>query len=141
MRCPTCGPSPRVIIVDGVSLGTHSSKLTSVIRPPTVTDALSENITSISSYRARFLPAIPEKAIQVMILKFLETNSTVKLIQMDASGGYQFCTAATYPALTNLLMLYMQAGSLSRHHKPYKTLIRQIAAPDIVLQLVPYDAI
>ncbi|TFK78358.1 hypothetical protein K466DRAFT_86578, partial [Polyporus arcularius HHB13444] len=29
MACPTCGPSPRVVIADGVSLATHASKLTS----------------------------------------------------------------------------------------------------------------
>ncbi len=121
MKCPTCGPSPQVVIVDGVSLSTHSSKLTSVIQPPTVTDASSENITLISSYGTHLLPAIPEKTTQVMILKFLETNSTVKLTQTDASGRYQLCTAATYPTLTNLLMLYMQVRLLLRHHKSYKT--------------------
>ncbi|PSR74354.1 hypothetical protein PHLCEN_2v9914, partial [Hermanssonia centrifuga] len=43
--------------------------------------------------------------------------------------------------VANLLVLYVRAGSISRHHKVYKTLIKQIAAPDIVLQLVPYEAI
>ncbi|ETW80925.1 hypothetical protein HETIRDRAFT_319999, partial [Heterobasidion irregulare TC 32-1] len=38
MTCPTCGPNPSVVIADGVSLGTHSSKLTAVVKPPTYTD-------------------------------------------------------------------------------------------------------
>ncbi|RDX43443.1 hypothetical protein OH76DRAFT_1199505 [Lentinus brumalis] len=44
MRCPTCGPSPRVVIADGVSLATHASKLTSSVRPPTFTNTSSERI-------------------------------------------------------------------------------------------------
>ncbi|KAF9236952.1 hypothetical protein BU15DRAFT_32130, partial [Melanogaster broomeanus] len=35
MMCPTCGLTPDIVIADGISLGTHVSKLTSSIRPPT----------------------------------------------------------------------------------------------------------
>ncbi|KAK7687207.1 hypothetical protein QCA50_009712 [Cerrena zonata] len=63
MVCPQCGPNPDIIIVDGVSLSTHVSKLTRHIHPPTFVDDTCENIDSITTYKARQLPAIPEKEI------------------------------------------------------------------------------
>ena len=44
MTCPTCGPYPSVVIVDGISLGTHTSKLVSSIQPPTFVDESSEQL-------------------------------------------------------------------------------------------------
>ncbi|KAJ2957100.1 hypothetical protein NUW54_g14623 [Trametes sanguinea] len=76
MACPTCGPSPSIVIADGVSLATHASKLTPHIRPPTFTDASSERIESISTYKARSLPAIPQKDIRALIIKCIEALST-----------------------------------------------------------------
>ncbi len=52
MCCPTCGPSPAIIIADGVSLATHASKLTSTVRPPTFVDTSSEVVDSITQYKA-----------------------------------------------------------------------------------------
>ncbi|KAF8128390.1 hypothetical protein EV363DRAFT_1149279, partial [Boletus edulis] len=35
MMCSTCGVTPDIVIADGISLGTHVSKLTSSVCPPT----------------------------------------------------------------------------------------------------------
>ncbi|KAI0083761.1 hypothetical protein BDY19DRAFT_899808 [Irpex rosettiformis] len=50
MYCPTCGSTPNVVIADGISLGTHRSKLTTKVQPPTMTDSTSETINTISTY-------------------------------------------------------------------------------------------
>ncbi|KDQ48961.1 hypothetical protein JAAARDRAFT_144157, partial [Jaapia argillacea MUCL 33604] len=34
MSCPTCGPSPKVVIADGISLGIHHSKMSALVYPP-----------------------------------------------------------------------------------------------------------
>ncbi|KAF9230538.1 hypothetical protein BU15DRAFT_69113 [Melanogaster broomeanus] len=60
MMCPTCGLTPDVVIADGISLGTHVSKLTSSIRPPI-----------ISSYGARCLPAITVHDLRTTVNKVL----------------------------------------------------------------------
>ncbi|KAL6303927.1 hypothetical protein BKA93DRAFT_733998 [Sparassis latifolia] len=49
MHCPTCGPSLSIIIINGVSLMTHCSKLTLAVRLLTFTDQSSEQIESIFS--------------------------------------------------------------------------------------------
>ncbi|KAF8833731.1 hypothetical protein BDN67DRAFT_976448 [Paxillus ammoniavirescens] len=60
MWCPTCGTSPAVVIADGISLGTHISKVTGLIRLPTHVDQTSEKVDSISTYHACGLPAITQ---------------------------------------------------------------------------------
>ncbi|KDQ59656.1 hypothetical protein JAAARDRAFT_126642, partial [Jaapia argillacea MUCL 33604] len=35
MMCPTCGPSPSIIIADGISLGIHHSQMSANVAPPT----------------------------------------------------------------------------------------------------------
>ncbi|KAH9834932.1 uncharacterized protein C8Q71DRAFT_710867, partial [Rhodofomes roseus] len=141
MQCPTCGPSPKIIIADGVSLATHVSKLTASVRPPTFTDGTSEVVESISSYKARSLPAIVQKDHRNLVNKVLDSGAAKGLLVddlPDLSG-----LASDYPAMTALLRLILNPGPEVEPHicNAYRELARQIAAPDIVLQLVPHKAI
>ena len=133
MYCPTCGTSPDVVIVDGISLGTHVSKLTGLIRPPTHVDNTSEQVDSISSYRARGLPAIVQKDIR---------NVVNKIINLQTSDPFPDITklAEYYPDLLAFIHLYLRSTN-TIHQRVYRDLISQVAAPDIVLQLIPVSAI
>ncbi|KAH9940291.1 hypothetical protein B0H21DRAFT_657713, partial [Amylocystis lapponica] len=135
MACPTCGPSPRIVIADGVSLGTHSSKLTGNVHPPTIVNSQSENIESISSYKARSLPTIPEPDIRSTVLKVLEAVTTAGEMPNTVRLYH------LYPVLYASLALFLRDGTQSPHYHMYRSLFQQIAAPDIVLQLIPFDAI
>ena len=161
MQCPTCGPSPSIVIADGVSLATHASKLTSAVRPPTFTDTSSESITTITPYKARKLPPIPQKELRSLLLRFLESPPASSAEAPNTGILAPLC--AKYPALAPLTELYVQLPVNDVRRKAYKELLSQvrrpgnattlncselitlwsvqIAAPDIVLQLVPYDAI
>ncbi|KAJ8596806.1 hypothetical protein M405DRAFT_725472 [Rhizopogon salebrosus TDB-379] len=137
MQCPTCGSSPDIVIADGVSLGTHVSKLTKSISPPTSVDGSSEQVDSISSYRARHLPAVPQKEIRTIINKILDATVThIPDILPDMSK-----IDVQYPELSSFIHLYFRIGINSPYHRTYRDLIQQIAAPDIILQLVPMIAI
>ncbi|KAH9856697.1 hypothetical protein C2E23DRAFT_882019 [Lenzites betulinus] len=140
-QCPTCGPSPTVVIADGVSLATHASKLKGAdIKPPTFTDSSSERIESISSYKARQLPAIHDRSIRREVLEFLSVTSTPAISNTVPNIS---AIEGSYPELAKLLHLTimeeMTAVGSQHKRKALRDLIRQIAAPDIVLQLVPHD--
>ncbi|KII83495.1 hypothetical protein PLICRDRAFT_67635, partial [Plicaturopsis crispa FD-325 SS-3] len=139
MQCPTCGPSPKIVIADGISLGTHHSKLTGLVNPPTRVTQSSERIDSISSYKARALPAIIQVDMRALVNKMLDITAT----RIPPDGGYPDMSKLfeLYPDLAQLINLYVINGTSSRHFKAYRNFIQQIAAPDIVLQLVPFDAI
>ncbi|KAG2028938.1 hypothetical protein BDR03DRAFT_819427, partial [Suillus americanus] len=137
MQCPTCGSSPDIVIADGVSLGTHVSKLTKLISPPTFVDERSERVESISSYRARCLPAIPQKDIRSIVNKMLDATVThIPDILPDMSK-----IDAQYPELSSFIRLYCSNGTHSPYYRTYRDLIQQISAPDIILQLIPVAAI
>ncbi|KAH8105834.1 hypothetical protein BXZ70DRAFT_1036489, partial [Cristinia sonorae] len=136
MLCPTCGPSPSVVIADGVSLAPQMSKLTSHIRPPTTTTAHSERVETISSYRARGLPFIKTPALRALLTKFLDSTKVFFTNILDTTP-----LAAEYPSLHQFMMLYLSSGRQSPHYMAYRTLLSQISAPDIALQLVPFKAI
>ncbi|KAG1750673.1 hypothetical protein EDD22DRAFT_764764, partial [Suillus occidentalis] len=137
MQCPTCGSSPDIVIADGVSLGTHVSKLTKFISPPTFVDERSERVESISSYRARCLPAIPQKDIRTTVNKILDATVThIPNILPDMSK-----LEVQYPELSSFIRLYCSNGTNSPYYRTYRDLIQQISAPDIVLQLIPVAAI
>lgn len=133
MYCPTCGASPDVVIVDGISLGTHVSKLTGSIQPPTHVDNTSERVDSISSYRARGLPAIIQRDVRSVVNK---------IINLQTSDPFPDVTklAKTYPELLAFIHLYLRSVN-TIHQRSYCDLIAQVAAPDIVLQLIPVSAI
>ncbi len=141
MKCPTCGPSPRIIIADGISLATHSSKLTSLVRPPTKTDDSSPRIESISSHKARQLPAIPQPDVRTAVLRLLEVTTSYMPEWNDLPASEATKLATLYPALFQLYALYWRSGIHSPQYRIYRTLFQQIAAPDIILQLIPFDAI
>lgn len=137
MKCPTCGPSPEIIIADGISLGIHTAKVTRSTHPPTLTSAGSPQIESISSYKARSLPAIIQPDIRATVLKLLEVSTSHVPCEMPDTQKLQ----TLYPALFSFIALYFSVGIASPHHNPYRSLIQQISAPDIVLQLIPQRAI
>ncbi|KAH9901484.1 hypothetical protein C8Q73DRAFT_677972, partial [Cubamyces lactineus] len=142
-KCPTCGPAPSVVIADGVSLAPHASKLTPLVMPPTHTNASSERIESISSYRARKLPAIHQKAIRKEIHTLLDMSTQEPQTLQDSDLSDDIRTL--YPEIVVFLRTTLHADMYSvkmRHRrKAYRDLMRQIASPDIVLQLVPSQAI
>ncbi|KAI0672113.1 hypothetical protein C8Q78DRAFT_1124971, partial [Trametes maxima] len=132
MQCPTCGPSPPVVIADGVSLATQASKLAGTgVKPPTYTDSRSERVESISSWKARQLPAIHEKAIRKCILEYLaETAIRAPSVPPDLSA-----VNSTYPEVASLLRLtmfeeYMAVtatnGLQQSRRKALRDLIRQV---------------
>ncbi|KAF5384200.1 hypothetical protein D9615_003373 [Tricholomella constricta] len=137
MRCPTCGPSPKIVIADGISLGINSSKLTRCVRPPTLTDRTSPSIESISSYKARGLPAVIQAEIRSLVHKLLEISTSHAICPFPNTQQLE----SAYPELFALINLYFRLGVASKHHKSYRGFIQQIVAPDIVLQLIPYAAI
>lgn len=137
MKCPTCGPTPKVVIADGVSLGTQRSKLTASVSPPTRTSTNSDRVDSISTWKSRKLPTIPQKDIRTSIQRLLEATKTHMPDQLPDLRKI----TDTYPVLHEFIRLYIQNDIASPHYRSYRNLIQQIAAPDIVLQLVPYRAI
>ncbi|TCD69372.1 hypothetical protein EIP91_007928 [Steccherinum ochraceum] len=143
MSCPTCGPSPSIIIADGVSLAPHISKLTSKIRPPTTTTSLSERCESISTYKARKLPLIPEPAMRKVLKGFLEAVGS----QTDSEDAWKQRIEplkVDYPAVSQFALLYIQAAVAdpkSETSRALRMLLDQISAPDIALQLVPLKAV
>ncbi|KAL7281257.1 LOW QUALITY PROTEIN: hypothetical protein ACG7TL_004565 [Trametes sanguinea] len=139
MVCPTCGPSPAIVIADGVTLATHASKLTAGVRPPTLTDTKSEVIGSISSYKARGLAAITQKDVRTLVIKFIESVAAGPLADMSLVPDIS-SMAQTYPALSTFLRAITKTSN-NELRRVYRDFARQIAAPDIVLQLVPYRAI
>ncbi|KAG1891838.1 uncharacterized protein F5891DRAFT_1197280 [Suillus fuscotomentosus] len=121
MQCPTCGSSPDIVIADGVSLGTHVSKLTKSISPPTSVDERT----------------IPQKDICTTVNKISDATVThIPNILPDMSK-----IDAQYPELSSFICLYCSNGTNSPYYRTYRDLIQQIAAPDIVLQLIPVAAI
>ncbi|KAI0373712.1 hypothetical protein BV20DRAFT_988743, partial [Pilatotrama ljubarskyi] len=138
MSCPTCGPSPTIVIADGVSLATHASKLTPHVRPPTFTDTLSERVETISSYKARALPAIPQKDVRNLVLRCLEVTASPLKIPVDLPDMSK--VESTHPSVAKLLFLIASTPSTVLR-RAFRELGRQIAAPDIVLQLVPHRAV
>ncbi|KAI0638143.1 hypothetical protein C8Q77DRAFT_412950 [Trametes polyzona] len=140
MKCPTCGPAPRIVIADGVSLATHASKLTPFVRPPTLTDSSSEVIESISTHKARGLPAIPQRDIRSIINRFLDAATSLGMGSASETLPDLVKVQETCPAVASLLVLVVKAPSLLLR-RSCRELARQIAAPDVVLQLVPYAAI
>ncbi|KAI0370901.1 hypothetical protein BV20DRAFT_965977 [Pilatotrama ljubarskyi] len=138
MTCPTCGPSPAVVIADGVSLATHSSKLTPHIRPPTYTDTSSERVETISSYKARALPAIPQKDVRSVVLRCLEVTASPLKIPVDLPDISK--VEHTHPSIAELLRLIAKTPNAILR-RTYRNFAQQVAAPDIVLQLVPYKAV
>ncbi|KAH8107223.1 hypothetical protein BXZ70DRAFT_1060730 [Cristinia sonorae] len=145
MTCPTCGPSPSVVIADGVSLAPHISKLTSHISPPTMVTSHSDRVESISTYKARHLPLIKEVDVRKRISQLLEATKTHPSAPSQAAPNIPDLQPIVllYPALFAFIQLYLQSFRLqtSPHLKSYRTLLDQINAPDIALQLVPYSAI
>ncbi|KAJ3534115.1 hypothetical protein NM688_g7184 [Phlebia brevispora] len=140
MACPQCGSSPSIVIVDGVSLGTHTSKLLSSVHPPTRTDETSEIVDTISSYKARNLPAIAEAPMRSLAKKLLQDITGIQSSAISAESMQSFVTK--YPALATYLKLLSDLRcSSSLLYKPYRAFAQQILAPDIVLQLVPVKAI
>ncbi|RDB17535.1 hypothetical protein Hypma_001242 [Hypsizygus marmoreus] len=140
MECPTCGPCPSLVIADGVSLATHVSKLTRNVKPPTWTDSQSETINSISSYKARRLAAIFQRDLRTIVNKFLDsTHSGSK--ELPESVVDLFKIESLYPDVASLIHLVVNEQTALHHRKNSRLLLRQLAAPDIVLQLVPYAAI
>lgn len=140
MTCSTCGPHPEVIIVDGLSLATQSSKLGSSVRPPTFVDGSSEQIESISTYKARRLPAVPEAPMRATALALLDEISASVTRSTPIPNLGDFATQyEPFARFIHFIGLAKQQGS--RHYAAYRSLALQIAAPDIVLQLVPFNAI
>ncbi|KAF9230279.1 hypothetical protein BU15DRAFT_83840 [Melanogaster broomeanus] len=138
MWCPTCGSSPEVVIADGISLGTHVSKLTASIQPPTYVDVKSEKVESISSYRARGLPAIIQPDMRSIVNKIVAAPATCHTPE-NISNIVKL--ANLYPQLWSFIQLYIRNSVTSIYYKSYRDFIQQIAAPDIVLQLVPLSAV
>lgn len=137
MTCPTCGPTPNVIVVDGISLGTQSSKLVPGIRPPTHVDEASERMETISTYQARNLPAIPQVVLRTEALELLDQACKGDGSALKPSDDF----ATKYPAYYSFLCLIQSVGRRSPHFAAYRSLAQQAASPDIVLQLIPYDTI
>lgn len=131
MSCPTCGPSPPVVIADGVSLATRASKLTPGVRPPTFVDTMSERVESISSYKARGLPAIVQKDIRNAMNKFLDAMSTT-LVASDAARSPATLSnlskvTEAYPVVGKFLNLIVSTPSSSTLlRKVYRELARQV---------------
>ena len=143
MKCPVCGPYPQVVIADGISLSTHTSKLVSTIRPPTFTDTSSERIESVSSYGARRLPAIPEAHLRATSLRLIAHIADCNILDIRLSSDANLPQLIhAYPIYSSFLqMLAMAQVQRSVHLGVYRKLAMQVAAPDIILQLVPYEAI
>ncbi|KAI0685749.1 hypothetical protein C8T65DRAFT_591917 [Cerioporus squamosus] len=122
MVCPTCGVCPPVVIADGVSLATHSSKLTLYVKPPTSVDSTSEEISSITPYKARMLPAIIQKELRSLLIRYLDATATgVPLDVPDISP-----LRAQYPAVSSLLDLYIRLPPSDGCRKVYKELLSQV---------------
>ncbi|KAL7279771.1 hypothetical protein ACG7TL_006178 [Trametes sanguinea] len=130
MTCPTCGPSPSIVIADGVTLATHASKLTAGVRPPTLTDATSEVVDSISSYKARGLAAITQKDVRALVIKFVEGVAAGPLADMSLVPDLS-SMAQTYPALSAFLTEIVRTSNKE---------LRQVYR-DFARQLVPYRAV
>ncbi|KIJ11559.1 hypothetical protein PAXINDRAFT_157266 [Paxillus involutus ATCC 200175] len=109
MWCPTCGTSPAVVIADGISLGTHISKVTGLIQPPTYVDQTSEKVDSISTYRARGLPAITQQDVQSVINKIINLGPSDIIPDMSK-------LASTYPEVLACIYLYLHNRSKSIHY-------------------------
>ena len=123
MACPTCGAHPPVVIADGVSLATHASKLTPNVKPPTYTDAESEEVITITPYKARRLPAIVQKELRSLLTRFLDTVTSTQ-IPPDAPDISPL--QAQYPALCALLDTYVVLPATDGRRRVYKELLSQV---------------
>ncbi|KAF7792679.1 hypothetical protein EIP86_003777 [Pleurotus ostreatoroseus] len=140
MYCPQCGSSPSIVIVDGISLATHTSKLIPTVRPPTYTDEHSEINSTISSYKARQLPAIPQVPLRAVAKQIInEIAGTAPIGELKPDTIVDLNTR--YPAFAAYLSMLNSRGRHSAMFKPCRDFALQIIAPDIVLQLVPVSAI
>ena len=128
MSCPTCGPNPHVVIADGISLATQSSKLTHMVKPPTHTDSTSERLESISSYRARGLPAITKKEVRTAVNKFIDLTgpSTTEAMPMDQLETQLSRIEEKHSEVAQFLRLILQAPSVE-HKKVYREFARQVS--------------
>ncbi|KAK7043581.1 hypothetical protein VNI00_008192 [Paramarasmius palmivorus] len=145
MACSTCGDQPDIVIADGISLGTHVSKVTSHVKPPTFLDTQSERIESISSYIAQCLPTIPKQTERNFVKKILNLTSGAYTLDAVTHEVNASTIPSKHPELYNFILLYISIGCNNDLRpllfKSYRNLLEQISAPDIVLQLVPYRAI
>lgn len=131
-QCPTCGPSPSVVIADGVSLATHASKLKGAnIKPPTFTDSSSERIESISSYKARQLPAIHDRSIRREVSEFLVATTMTRTTALLNPISVSTTIEASYPELAALLRLSVAQEitmiAVQHKRKALRDLIRQVS--------------
>ncbi|EED81134.1 predicted protein [Postia placenta Mad-698-R] len=138
MQCPTCGPCPKVVIADGVSLGTHISKVTTAVRPPTFTHDGSEKIDTITSWKARSLPAIIQKEIRTFIYKVLDQTATQ--VSFDIPNLSELKLSTEYPAVASLLQLVLRSDLASPFHKAYREFVRQEApSPSRSRSYIPFN--
>ncbi|KAJ2968282.1 hypothetical protein NUW54_g13262 [Trametes sanguinea] len=130
MACPTCGPSPSIVIADGVSLATHASKLTSRVRPPTFTDSSSERVESISTYKARGLPAITQKDVRTLTLKCIDAIP-IAFPMFPTPLPDMSKVETAYPALAGFLSLVAQTPD-TRLRRVYRELARQVRSQHLI---------
>jgi len=82
MRCPVCGPEPRIVIFDGITLAYGKKHLTSSLRPPTAPDPLSE--VQECTYVKR-QEGIPDKKLRGLI-KFIITGRSLVVAEREISS-------------------------------------------------------
>lgn len=79
--------------------------------------------------------------MQTAVLRLLEVTAAYMPEWNDLSASEATKLAVHYFTLFQLYALYWRGGIHSLQYQFYRVLFQQIAAPNIVLQLIPYDAI
>ena len=143
IMCSTCGIALDIVIANGISLGTHVSKLTPSVYPPTHVNEHSEQILTISSYGAHCLPAITSHQHRTTVNKILAAMATLHPMADSDAGTFPNTSKLMdeLPILFSFINLYLTNGVDSPFHCTHHDLIQQIATPNIMLQLVLFSAI
>ncbi|KIJ33106.1 hypothetical protein M422DRAFT_52565 [Sphaerobolus stellatus SS14] len=132
MCCPMCGLHPEIVIADGVSIGYSVMKQKAGLHPPSMTTEKSLEKADINlngSCAAICVPSL-RKLFQDL------TATKVPLWTLDVTDNQR----QQFPYMIEFFKYYMSLTD-SKKITPVRELICQIAADDIIFQLVSVSTI
>jgi hypothetical protein len=133
MACPLCGPTPDIVIPDGVSISYSSSKFAAGLRPPTVVDDTSPVNSSASlgtaGSRSAMFNAALRKEIQVI------TAGKVPPL----GSGLSSAVRMLIPEVTALADLYCTMNSLMLAQSPRLISAVQTTLRELLKQVSSYS--
>ncbi|KIJ31609.1 hypothetical protein M422DRAFT_53298 [Sphaerobolus stellatus SS14] len=132
MRCPTCGPHPEIVIADGVSIGYSVTKQKAGLYAPSMTTTDSPTYSSVNLKFS--CSAISSGPLRKLIRDLTATKIPPHVINGAAGQQQQF------PVIMEFWKFYITLYD-AKKIIPVREFLRQIAAEDIIFQLVPLSAI